>query len=60
MPSLQAQPTVAFATRVAIEDDLRRRKLQAMIGCTMPQLIAMALAELERSLDARRAQQTTS
>ena len=53
MPSPQAQPTVAFATRVAIEDDARRRRLQAQIGCTVPDLISRALEALEDSLAAR-------
>jgi len=51
MPSPQAQPTVAFAARVAISDDARRRRLQAQIGCTVPDLISMALDALEHSLN---------
>jgi hypothetical protein len=47
-----AQATIAFSARVPVEDDARRRRLQARMGCTVRDLISRALAELERALDA--------
>jgi hypothetical protein len=54
MPQPTAQPTVAFASRVSTDVDARRRRLQQQIGCTVPDLISMALEALERALDAGR------
>ena len=47
----QAQPTISFASRVPAEVDRRRRRLQAQIRCTMPELFSVALQALERSLN---------
>jgi hypothetical protein len=50
MPHPQAQPRVALATRVPIEVDALRRRLQQRTGDTVSKLIGRALRALERSL----------
>jgi hypothetical protein len=51
MPQTPAQPTVALATRVPIEVDARRRRLQEQTGKTVPELIDQAFLLLECSLN---------
>jgi hypothetical protein len=47
----QAQPTISFATRVPVEVDARRRRLQRQTGCAVPDLLDKALRALEISLN---------
>jgi hypothetical protein len=48
-----AQPAVNFFTRVSLETDERRRRLQARTGYSGPELVDEALQTLERALDER-------
>jgi hypothetical protein len=48
----QAKPGVNFFTRVDLETDDRRRRLQERTGLSAPGLIAEALRELEAHLEA--------
>ena len=49
----QAKPGVNFFTRVDLETDDRRRRLQQRTGLSAPRLIADALRELEAHLETR-------
>ena len=46
-----ARPTVSLATRLSLEDDARRRRLQQLTGDKVPVLIARALQLLEHALN---------
>jgi hypothetical protein len=48
----QAKPGVNFFTRVDLETDDRRRRLQERTGLSAPRLIANALREFEARLEA--------
>jgi len=49
----QAKPGVNFFTRVDLETDDRRRRLQEWTGLSAPRLIADALREFEAHLETR-------
>jgi hypothetical protein len=45
-----AQPAVNFFTRVSVETDERRRRIQARTGYSVPRLVDEALRSLEDRL----------
>jgi hypothetical protein len=47
-----AQPAVNFFTRVSLDTDKRRRRLQEKLGLTGPELIDRALQSLENQVQA--------
>lgn len=47
----QAKPGMNFFTRVDLETDERRRRLQQRTGYSLPRLVDEALRELEANLD---------
>jgi hypothetical protein len=49
----QAKPGVNFFTRVDIETNERRRRLQARTGYSAPRLVGEALQDFENNLVAR-------
>jgi hypothetical protein len=50
---VQAKPGVNFFTRVDLETDDRRRRLQQRTGLSAPRLIADALREFEAHFETR-------
>jgi hypothetical protein len=44
-------PTCSFATRVRLDVDERRRRLQRLLDCTVPDLIDQALAALDEKIE---------
>jgi hypothetical protein len=45
-----AQPAISLSTRVSVETDERRRRLQARTGYSVPRLVDEALRNLEDRL----------
>jgi hypothetical protein len=52
----RAKPLVGLGTRVPVETDDLRRRLQARTGDDLPELISKALSALERELGAEAAE----
>jgi hypothetical protein len=49
----RAKPGVNLFTRVDLETDERRRRLQERTGYSVPRLVAEALRKFERALDGK-------
>jgi hypothetical protein len=48
-----AEPNISFAARIDMETEKRRRKLQAILNCSAPELVRRAFQALELSLKNR-------
>jgi hypothetical protein len=49
----RAHPTVGLYTRLSLEDEARRRRLEALLNCKTTDLIGQALNALEQSISNR-------
>jgi hypothetical protein len=46
----RAHPTVGLYTRLSLEDEARRRRLEQLLNCKTTELIGQALDALEQSI----------